>query len=316
LRHFCSLFNSVYQYHARLLYESLCANESVENLQFYFFCFDQDSLNYFKDLKLKNLNLISIEELEKHLPALKAVKSERSLAEYFFTSTPAICKYVFDNFSTVDEIVYLDADLYFFQSPEVLFKEIEGASVSIIPHRFNFLNYYKNIFGYYNVGWVSFKKDVSGAACLNKWYNDNLDWCFDKLTFRRYADQKYLNYWKRDFKNIHVIKNKGANVAPWNVGNYNVSLKDKVVYIDSVPLIFFHFASLKFIDGTYYTTISSYFSFLRKDVIKLIYRPYISSLHQLGFVPKASIRLNKNPFIKRMRKIIRHFYNDTVALGN
>lgn len=314
MRHFCSLFNSVYQFHARLLYESICEHENVNNLQFYFFCFDRDSVDYFKNLQLKNVNIISLEELEIYFPELKKVKPERSIAEYFFTSTPAICKYVLENYSSVNEIVYLDADLYFFQSPEILFSEIDKASISIIPHRFNFLNYYKNIYGYYNVGWISFKRDREGVACVNKWFQDTIEWCFDKLTFKRYADQKYLNYWKKSFKNIHVIKNKGANVAPWNVGKYKIHSRNSIIYVDEKPLIFYHYASLKFIDGSYYTTISSYFTNVKPGVIDLIYQPYISGLHALGFTPRISVRLNKNLIIKNLRKMVRNFYGDTIAV--
>jgi len=316
LRHFCTLFNSAYQFHSHLLYESICENESIYNIQFYFFCFDQDSFNYFKSLNLRNVNLIPLEELESHLPELRSVKPKRSMAEYFFTATPAVCKYVFENYRLVDEIVYLDADLFFFQSPEILFAEINKSSISIIPHRFNFLNYARNIYGYYNVGWISFKRDEDGIACLDKWYKDNLEWCFDQLTLKRYADQKYLNYWKKDFKNVYVIKNKGANVAPWNVGNYKLGLKNEIIYVDDVPLVFYHFAGLKFIDEGYYTTISSYFSFVTTEIINLIYYPYILRLHKMGFTPKVSVRLNKNPVVKRMRKIIRQFYNDSITINN
>ena len=316
MRHFCTLFNSAYQFHARILYKSICEHVDIDKFKFYFFCFDQDSYDYFRDLKLRNATLVSLEELEHFLPELKAVKPERSMAEYFFTSTPAICKYVMEKYSDVDEIVYLDADLFFFQSPEIVFSEIGSSSISIIPHRFNLFNYIRNIYGYYNVGWISFKKDEDGTSCLNQWYQDNIEWCFDRLTFKRYADQKYLNYWKRDFKNVHVIKHRGANVAHWNVGNYKVHLVDSAIFVDNVPLIFYHFASLKFIDKGYYTTISSYFSSVTPAVTSLIYRPYITRLRNLGFTPRVSVRLNKNPFIRRMRKIIRNFYNDTITVEN
>lgn len=314
MRHFCTLFNSAYQFHARLLYESICEHESIDHLQFYFVCFDDDSLHYFEKADLKNVRLITLEALEDYMPQLRQVKPQRSMAEYFFTSTPAVCKYVMENFSVVEEIVYLDADLFFFQSPEMVFNEIGEASISIIPHRFNLLNYYKNIYGFYNVGWISFKRDQEGVACLNQWYGNNIEWCFDKLTLKRYADQKYLDRWRREFKNVRVIKNIGANVAPWNIANYRVTCKAGKIFVNDVPLLFYHFASLKLIDETYYTTISSYFSFVKQEVADLIYRPYILRLYRLGYKPRVSIRLNKGYVVKVMRKMIRHFYNDTIVV--
>lgn len=313
MKHFCTLFNSAYQFHAHLLYKSLCKNEGEDNFLIFFFCFDNDSINYFQSLNFKNVKVVSLGELESHLPELKKAKTTRSAAEYFFTSTPAICKYVFEKFDEVDQLVYLDADLFFFSSTNGLFEEIGSASVSIIPHRFNKLNYVRNIYGYYNVGWISFKNDQIGIKCLNKWYNDNLKWCYDKLRFKKYADQKYLNYWKKDFENIHIVKNIGANLAPWNVGNYKIRLIDNCVFVNNTQLVFYHYASLKYIDGAFYTTVSSYFSFLDANTRDLIYQPYIRSLVELGFKPYISIRLNKRKIVIQLRKLIRAIFRDRIA---
>ncbi len=125
-----------------------------------------------------------------------------------------------------------------------------------------------------------------------------------------------MDYWKKDFKGVHVIKHKGANVAPWNVGNYKIVLRNKQVFVDDKPLVFYHFASLKLIDRSYYTTISSYLSFVNKEIVDFIYRPYILSLTQLGFVPRVSIRINKNFVVKRLRKMIRSFYKDFIIMDN
>jgi len=312
VRHFCTLFNSFYQYHARILYESISKADNTDK-QFYFFCFDDKSLEYFRQYNAPDIRLIHVQELEAHLPQLQAVKPTRSIAEYFFTSTPAICKYVMENYAEVDELVYLDADLYFYQSPEVLFREIGDSSISVISHRFNLLNSFRNIYGYYNVGWISFKRDNDGLACMNKWFENTIGWCYDKLTWKRYADQKYLNYWKKQFNNVHVIRHKGANVAPWNVGNYKIRSKNDILYADNVPVIFYHFASLKVIEGAYYTTISSYFAKVSAEISALIYKPYISRLIELGFVPRVSVRLNTNPVIARLRRMIRAFYKDSIT---
>lgn len=312
MRHFCTLFNSFYQYHARVLYESISKADNAGK-RFYFFCFDDASLEYFRQYNAPDIRLIHVRELEAYLPQLHAVKPNRSIAEYFFTSTPAICKYVMEKYADVDELVYLDADLYFYQSPEILFREIGQSSVSIISHRFNLVNSFRNIYGYYNVGWISFKRDEDGLGCMNKWFENTVEWCHDKLTWKRYADQKYLNYWKNEFNNVHVIRHKGANVAPWNVGNYKVREKDGVLYVDESPLVFYHFASLKVVEGAYYTTISSYFAKVSDNIATLIYKPYISRLIGLGFVPRVSVRLNTNPLVTRLRRMIRRFYKDSIS---
>lgn len=295
------------------MYNSLAQFYTTSEFELYVFCFDEDSKAYFKGQQRSNIKAIGLSELELALPQLPAVKTTRSFVEYFFTSTPAICKYVFQKFEHVDELVYLDADLLFFQSPEILFKEIQPYSVSIIAHKFNWINYFRNIFGKYNVGWVSFKRDENGIACLESWFNNNINWCYDKLTLTKYADQKYLNYWQRDFDGVYVIQNKGANVAPWNVGNYKITIDNSLVCIDNQPLVFYHFASLKLIDNKYYTTISSYFSKVTPTIKSHIYQPYISALIHLGFKPRVSPRLNQNPIINKIRKLMRNFFDDNIT---
>ena len=310
MRNFCTLFNSNYRHQAFSLYDSLKRNHTNFNL--YCLCMDDDSLRFIIEKKLPNLIAVSITDVEIYFPRLVEAKKNRSLVEYFFTCTSAICKYLLDTNQNIDEVVYLDADIYFFDSPEIIFDEIKGASISIIPHRFKGINKIRNIFGYYNVGWVSFKKDENGLACVNDWFNKCLDWCYDKLEQGRYADQKYLNEWPKKFKNVCIITNIGANTAPWNIGNYNVTVKNEKIFIGNLPLVFYHFAGLKFINGSFYTTCSSYFSRLNPIVKNNIYSFYINKLNEYGFKPQTNLRQKRNLFHSKIRQFIRFVFLDKV----
>ncbi len=312
MRYFCTLFNKNYIYQAHCLFLSLQKHQ--KEFKLFCFCADDESMEYFKNINSPSLEVLGFQQLEDSLPLLQTARQNRSMIEYFFTCTPAICLYVMKHYPGVDEIVYLDADLFFFDSPEIVFDEIGNSSVSIIPHRFNFFNKLKGLYGHYNVGWVSFKKTEEGLACLNKWHTDCLDWCYDKLSLKRYADQKYLNYWPKLYKNISIIKNIGANAGPWNIGNYTVSKKNGKVFLNKTSLVFFHFASLKHIDDSYYTTCSLYYHKLNKTIKDEIYLVYLKHLHSIGYIPVASPRLKKGNFRSIIRKAIRYLFNDTVRM--
>ena len=41
--------------------------------------------------------------------------------------------------------------------------------------------------------------------------------------------------------NVKIIKNKGANLATWNIENYKIAKNEEGILVDDDPLVFFHF---------------------------------------------------------------------------
>ena len=80
----------------------------------YALCLDEQSLFVIQALGIDNVVPIQIAELENYDPELAATKATRSLIEYYFTITPCWPLYLFDTFNQIEQITYLDADLYFF----------------------------------------------------------------------------------------------------------------------------------------------------------------------------------------------------------
>ena len=218
-RYYATLFDYNYISYGCTLITSI--NAVSDNHLIFVFCFDNDALQFMQEKKLSNVYLVSIDELMLNLKELNDAKKNRSRTEFFYTCSPAICKYVLDNFDYVDLINYLDSDIFFFSSPLPIFKELESFSIGIIEHRFS-PNAQKFIkYGKFNVGWISFRNDISGNTCLNEWYFDCIHWCYQRIEDERYADQKYLDSWPKKYKkNLCIIKNLGANLAIWNIKNY------------------------------------------------------------------------------------------------
>ncbi len=188
---------------------------------------------------------IQLEELEATFPDLAQAKANRSQVEYYFTLTPHLPLYILQKNESVDMITYLDSDLYFFSDPEPVFQEISQASTAIISHRFPDSHNELEKYGVFNVGWMSFRRDTNGLACL-RWYRDQCcAWCYDRIQGDRYADQKYLNKFQELFEGVHVVRHKGANLAPWNIANYTITEKNGQVLVDDEPLIFFHFQGME-----------------------------------------------------------------------
>jgi hypothetical protein len=281
-RTYCSLFDKNYLPHFLSLHDSLKTN--IPYFVIYAFCMDDESYNFLLKSDSKNIIPISCIELENHFTDLKIAKSNRSIIEYYYTCTSAICSFVFDKYDNIDLLTYLDAYLFFFSSPEPIYNELKDASIGIIKHKFDFFSkvlYQK--YGKFNVGWVSFKNDTNARNCLEDWRKDCLNWCYSYLDNDRFADQKYLNYWSENYSGVHIINHVGANVAPWNVGRYNISINliSKKIKINDKNLIFFHFSSLNQLDINNYTTsLSLYLTNLSNNIKSFIYLPYLISIQK------------------------------------
>ena len=90
-------------------------------------------------------------------------------------------------------ITYLDADLYFYGSPEPIFTELGDRSILVIEHRYPGRLKGNDRFGLFNVRYEPSGMTASGLACLERWGDQCLEWCYDRDEATRYADQKYLD---------------------------------------------------------------------------------------------------------------------------
>jgi hypothetical protein len=205
------------------------------------FCFDNDAKTVMDGLHLPGVTTVALAELEAGDPDLLAVKNERSPLEYCWTATPALLLHAFREQSQTELVTYLDADLLFFDDPELLFEEIGDASVCITPHRYAPAYAHQAINGIYCVQWVTFRRDDNGVRALQWWHDRCIEWCYYRLEDGKLGDQKYLDDWPERFEGVHVLRHKGGGLAPWNVSRYQLRRERDRVLVDEDPLVFFHY---------------------------------------------------------------------------
>ncbi len=259
MRHYCTVFDSDYLTRGLVLYESL-KKHSSEPFRLWFLALDDDCLHALGSLKLPGIFAVSREQFEFE-KELSEISRQRTRQEYAWTCASNFCDYL----SQLGEITYLDADLMFFSDPEQVFKEIGDRSIAAIPHRFDSPKIETN--GRFNVSWVTFKGEI-GEQCLSRWAEQCREWCFYKTEPGRFGDQKYLDEWPELYgKEFCEIQNIGAGLAPWNLGQYNLTAGPKV---DGVPVVFYHFHEYE--HGKRLTN----YKIRVKDEV-LIYKPYIDA---------------------------------------
>jgi lipopolysaccharide biosynthesis glycosyltransferase len=278
-RYYCTYFDHRYLDKGKALYYSLL--QHCHDFTLFVLCLTLECYDELQKLNSANMNLIYLDELEKWDSDLFQTKATRSLIEYYFTCTPSLPLYIFDHFSQVDLITYLDSDLFFFSDPEPLFDEMQGNSIAIIGHRFPAHFLHLEDMGKYNVGWLSFRRDPSSLSCLS-WHRERcLEWCYDRIEDGKYADQKYLDSFPEKFQNVTVLQHKGANLAPWNIANYSLTSSGPYLRVDDQNLIFYHFQGVKHIIGPLYNSgLSMYQVEMNKITRNMLYKPYVRCLYK------------------------------------
>lgn len=270
---FCTLFDRNYIFRGLALYDSIV--NFCSDFELWILCLDDDCYSILEKMNLNNTHLVHLRDIESE-ELLKA-KSNRKYSEYCWTLGSFFTNYIALN-NDIDHITYLDSDIYLFSSPRPFYEELGDSSVLIISHNYEKkLKYLEKKSGKYNVAFIIFKKNEDGLKVLKEWSDKCLDWCYNKYEEGKFGDQKYLDYWEKDYNCIKVSKKIGADVAPWNVSSFNVSEVDGKVLVNNEDLLFYHTHTFKVINKNNFQLASSFYVF-SDNVKKYIYDKYIENI--------------------------------------
>jgi hypothetical protein len=253
--HFCTLFDRNYLIKGVVMLRSLM--EQCPEAEAYVLCMDPVVEEVLGKLALRRVHLIPLAQIEDE--ALLSIKASRGTGEYCWTLSPCLPLALMKANPQIQQVTYLDADLMFFSPLEPLFEEIGGASITVVEHRFTPALRSYRVNGRFCVEWVGFRRDAEGIACLERWREQCLEWCFYRLEEGRMGDQKYLDEWPDRYRSVHVMRHLGAGVAPWNFDQYAFG-EDELgrITVDRQPLIFFHFHLFEMLEDESFVRLPAY----------------------------------------------------------
>ena len=296
--YFCTIIGKAYLIKGLSLYLSLSQN--IKEFSLWICCMDNEIYDILNSLNLSNVVLYRLEDIEDD--ELKAAKENRSFREYCWTMKAPFILHIFENYSYVDHILYLDADTYLFGSTEEIYEEWGDGSILLCKQRDDQND---DIYGIYQAGVIGFKKDINGLECLNWWRSKCIEWCYDRYDDPiRWGDQKYMNNWPEIFHGVVVVKSLGINTAAWYLKYYNFSLRKNNIYIENDRLILFHFTSFFILNENEFTFWKWNNLKIIKRVKKLVYLPYVKT------VKRAKKMIE--PFTKN----IHEFYSSDINKNN
>lgn len=287
---FCTLFDSRYLDKGLVMYESLVLN--AKDFKLYVVAFDELCYQILLKYANEKLIVISLEQFESE--ELLNAKKNRTAREYCWTCSCHTIKYVLENYNE-QSCTYIDADMYFFQTPRILLEEIDrsGCDVSIIRHNFYDSKEKNSLIknsGEYCVEFNTFYSTENGMKALTWWCNKCLECCTENRDGSAFGDQKYIEQMKEIFQGIHVIEHMGAGVAPWNLARFSlvgnnkegseIILCDKETG-DTWSLVFYHYHNICYLSKDK-VDVGLYLSpgDVSKKLIQLIYLFYLKMLRK------------------------------------
>lgn len=307
MRHYyCSTFSRDYVYKGLLLYYSM--ERWDKDFHYFIICLHDDVKNLLEKMDLPHATLITLKEIEEYDRELLQVKSTRSDKEYAWTSKASVCLYILRNYEEADHITWLDGDTLFCSDPDPIFDEWGNFSIMLTEERWRKPHRRMGITnGFYNTGFMGFKRDKEGIECL-EWFRARLlEWCYDKWEKGLWSDQVYVNDWLQRFQNIGVIKNMGVNVTPYIIGGCKVEMYNNEIFVNGEKLILFHYYGFKYFDGNEFDLCSYKMNFT-DDVIKWLYVPYIKASNE---VMKLIGKVNKGFYVPKSINdyFMRNYFN-------
>jgi hypothetical protein len=143
----------------------------------------------------------------------------------------------------VDDVLYIDSDIYFFRDLSNLRRSVEECSVGIVEHRCS----YNPVNGKYNVGIVYFKNNFEGYKVLTWWKNCLLkpDNEYAK-THGTCGDQKYLEVFEELTEEVKILDSDIGHLAPWNFIFHEYTTDGKIRWSNyTQDLLYCHFSNFK-----------------------------------------------------------------------
>lgn len=281
---FVTLFDSHYLPLGLCLYRSL--EQHARPFHLWIVALDDACAEALAKMRLDHATVLRLAEVENE--ALRAVKKDRSVAEYCWTLTPFLPSAVFQRAPGVERVTYLDADLFFFQPPGVLLDEFErsGKHVLITEHAFAPEHAHYLRYGRFCVQFMTFRNTPAARRVREWWQARCLEWCYGREEDGKFGDQKYLDDWPQRFAaEVHVLPGVERTLAPWNVAHVAATQGE-------ARPVFYHFHSLKIVSRS---RVVLHFMYRIGKPSRWIYESYLQCLRAVV----GEMRRNGIPVVGR-----------------
>lgn len=234
---------------------------------------------------------------------------------------PAFLQYLFRVYS-LDQLVYLDPDIYVYAPLEPVFRTLtEGSVATLTPHITTPIaddllpgeqDHLYN--GTYNLGFVAFRRCQEADRMLAWWSDRCLALGFSEGRTGLFVDQKWMNLAPGLFADVAILRDPGCNMAYWNLHERQLTLTagEHLVqhpYGEPARLRFFHFSGIDPADKDGLSRHTNRFALRDRPDLQGLFAAYRDALRhtaeeQLQAVPYGFDRLSDGTVITRLARRI------------
>lgn len=242
-------------------------------------CIDHEGQELLRSLSLPTtISIIPFEQLRKSKAEFDRFMQSRSRFESIISIKPTLLKEISDYIIDNQFYIYLDTDIYFFDSIENFLIENQDKSFIVFQHMY--LEKQQTYpFGKYNAGLVILKKDSAALGILTKWSKLCREWCYLRTEPGRYADQGYLDQLTLDTFALGAVSTSINLGMHYPLTRNRLTRKHKRILVNQEPLICFHFHGLRIGSEMISTGLNRYgFKLRNLYIFKIIYKPVLNYL--------------------------------------
>ena len=298
MKHFVTNFNLRFLPQGLALYRSM--RRHIKDFTLWVVCMEPDCYDALRKLNLPFIQPINFSEFES--VAYKALRLQRTIAEYCWTVNPLNPYLVFLADPNVQQVTYIDADMWFINSPQAFFDEFASSQKSVMISEHGYLPQYDqtSTSGQFCAQWITYRRNSSEP--LRQWWEERcFEWCFNRYENGKFGDQKYLDDVPLAFpKDFFILENTYLTQGPWNMKKFSPA-----------DAVFFHFHGVRIrktkviISGTLPNRIywgGMYFEYLTKLFEKI--RKSNTDIFQFKLFSDSPL-LNRNNIFRLINLILR-----------
>ncbi len=165
-----------------------------------------------------------------------------------------LAAYIMDHYAP-DILLYLDADIWVFDSFDLIEERLKDHEIVLTPHFMEpmpdneLLPRERDLLrsGLYNAGFLGFKAGENTSRFIHWWCGHMTNECYYRFEEGMGVDQNWLNLVPFFFEKVHVLKEKRANVAYWNLHERTITKTgNRWMVNEQEPLLFLHISGYRF----------------------------------------------------------------------